>query len=278
MRSERVCAYCGETFEHQYYPSEPERGKYCSIKCAARSRITRETFTCKICEIKYEVIQSDLKEWHKMYCSKKCRAETRKITGTCKNCGKQIIYREYLPRSYCSKKCAGEVKQERIDIICKMCGKKFYTNKYNYDRNLTKYCSQECFTESKRGARNRLWKGGISFEPYCPAFNNGVRRYIRSKFDYRCILCGSKDTRKNLAVHHIDYNKLQGCKKQTWALVPLCSSCHGKTSSGKRWFWFQKMINYWAIHPETMIEPMPFTDLCISSRYSFNQSSAIKEK
>jgi hypothetical protein len=48
---------------------------------------------------------------------------------------------------------------------------------------------------------------------------------------------------KKLHVHHIDYNKMQGCSNHTWKLVPLCTSCHGKTSSGNRKLWESKICD-----------------------------------
>ena len=95
------------------------------------------------------------------------------------------------------------------------------------------------------------WKGGISFEKYCYKFNDAFKEYIREKFGRKCYLCPKteKENRKKLAVHHIDYNKNSICKGKAWAFVPLCGKCHGHTQ-GTRWYWFNLLINYWAMNPE----------------------------
>jgi hypothetical protein len=99
---------------------------------------------------------------------------------------------------------------------------------------------------SKRmvGINNPSWKGGISFGPYCPKFNEALKEEVREAFNHTCVICGAVETDKKHAVHHVDYNKVQGCKGMRWSLVPLCGSCHSKTNHN-RWFWFNKLINYW---------------------------------
>lgn len=89
------------------------------------------------------------------------------------------------------------------------------------------------------GENSCHWKGGTSFEPYCPKFNEKKREEIRNKYDRKCYLCG-KDEKNNitktnklrkLSVHHTDFDKEQGCNGKTWKLVPLCMSCHSKLRS-----------------------------------------------
>lgn len=80
------------------------------------------------------------------------------------------------------------------------------------------------------GENHPNWQGGISFEPYCPKFNNHIREDIREKYGRVCFLCGKteQDNGSKLSVHHTDHNKEQGCNGYEWKLVPLCKSCHGK--------------------------------------------------
>lgn len=94
------------------------------------------------------------------------------------------------------------------------------------------------------------WKGGISFEPYCNKFNNKLKEHIRDTFDRKCFLCGKSEEENNckLHVHHVDYNKGQGCG-YSWSLIPLCSSCHSKTNHN-RYYWFNLLNNYWLLNPE----------------------------
>jgi len=96
-----------------------------------------------------------------------------------------------------------------------------------------------------KGENNPQWKGGISFAPYCPKFNKSKKEEIREKFDRVCFLCGKLEEENNckLSVHHVNYNKGQGCG-HSWSLIPLCSSCHVKTNSNRH-YWFNLLNNYW---------------------------------
>lgn len=102
------------------------------------------------------------------------------------------------------------------------------------------------------GVRGRIgplspsWKGGISFDPYCPKFNYSFKEFIREKFDRKCYVCGILEcyNGKKLSVHHIDYNKNSICNGKTWAFVPLCKTCHNHTI-GNRYYWFNRLICYY---------------------------------
>jgi hypothetical protein len=95
------------------------------------------------------------------------------------------------------------------------------------------------------------WRGGVSFKPYCPKFNERFREGIREKFNRTCYLCPAteKENGQRLCVHHIDYNKNSICNGQEWAFVPLCNRHHTKTNFD-RWYWFNLLICYWALNPE----------------------------
>lgn len=99
-------------------------------------------------------------------------------------------------------------------------------------------------SESKIGKVKELsnnWQGGISFEPYCPKFNNKLKEKIREQYNRKCLNCG-KDEKDNitktgkhekLCVHHVDRDKEQGCNGKAWNLIPLCRSCHQKIHNKK---------------------------------------------
>ena len=86
------------------------------------------------------------------------------------------------------------------------------------------------------GENNPSWKGGISFLPYCPKFNEKKKEEVREQYNRKCIVCGldEKDNitkngkHKKLSVHHIDADKEQGCNGKKWNLKPLCMYCHSK--------------------------------------------------
>lgn len=106
------------------------------------------------------------------------------------------------------------------------------------------------------------WKGGTSFAPYCPKFNESKKEEIRNKYNRCCIICGkseqdniinsgqNKGKIKKLHVHHVDYNKNQGCSGHIWKLTPLCMSCHGKTTSGNRQLWESKICEILKLNGE----------------------------
>ena len=90
---------------------------------------------------------------------------------------------------------------------------------------------------SKIGDKHPNWKGGISFEPYCPAFNGRKKEHIRNLCNRTCIICDESilqyfktgnERKMRLHVDHIDENKMQGCGDWKWKLTALCPSCHGK--------------------------------------------------
>lgn len=108
---------------------------------------------------------------------------------------------------------------------------------------------QSEWSKQQRGEKHPAWKGGISFEPYCPEFNKDLKEKIRIRFSRRCFLCGVPENGKHHCVHHVDYNKNAICNGKSWALVPLCGSCHSKTNAN-RWYWFNLLINYWMYNGE----------------------------
>lgn len=101
------------------------------------------------------------------------------------------------------------------------------------------------------GESNPNWHGGVSFGVYCIKFNAKFKEHIREKFNHKCYLCPKTEVenKRKLAIHHIDYNKNSICNGKEWAFVPLCHKCHSRTN-GPRWYWFNLLINYWAMNPE----------------------------
>lgn len=103
---------------------------------------------------------------------------------------------------------------------------------------------------SRKGEKNPAWKGGISFEPYCPKFTDEFKERVRAFFGYQCQKCGHiwKEGEKKLAVHHVNYRKDACCAMDVIPLfVPLCAGrCHGKTTVNRIFwqYWFTEMVNY----------------------------------
>ena len=75
-------------------------------------------------------------------------------------------------------------------------------------------------------------RDGISFEPYCIKFNKSFKERIRNTFGRVCFLCGKNELKngRKLDVHHVNYDKTCLCNDLKCEFVPLCISCHSKTS------------------------------------------------
>lgn len=89
------------------------------------------------------------------------------------------------------------------------------------------------------GELNPNWRGGISFEPYCPKFDEDLKERVREFFGKCCYICGigESETGQKLDVHHVNYQKMACCEEEIKPLfVPLCRKCHGKTH-GDREYW-----------------------------------------
>lgn len=128
--------------------------------------------------------------------------------------------------------------------ICRCdCGNYATVRSSYLTKNRTKSCG--CWkSECNSKERSHLWRGGKSFEPYCPAFSRKLKEDIRDAFGRQCFLCGAPENGKHLDVHHVDYNKSQGCHGHKWALIPLCHSCHMKTSV-QRFHYYHMLRDYW---------------------------------
>jgi hypothetical protein len=87
-----------------------------------------------------------------------------------------------------------------------------------------------------KGKKNGSWQGGISNEPYTYEFNEELKRKIRERDNYTCVICNNK----GYSVHHIDYNKKNSNEKN---LITLCKKDHMKTNFNREsWIEFFKPI------------------------------------
>jgi len=200
---EVTCLSCNKVL--YVVPSRSKTFKTCSMKCCKKFKTVGKT--CQICDKKFEVYPC--REKRAKYCSNKCqiigsglsrRADT--YLFSCLYCKKEKLITLYLKKSkkFCSKSCGSLW---------------WIKNKGNKGN------------AGKRGKESVCWMGGI--KEYSFDFNNRLKEEIRMINNNECFLCHKteKENKVKLSVHHIDYDKNNSEKNN---LVPLCISCHGKTS------------------------------------------------
>ena len=240
----RVCECCGK--EDNVVYKDYARGYQRCHHCAGKIMVynTRGPFNIEYFDAVQKSINNctinELKTFaeFKYYSIDLSYGSEKKVYRICATCGKEdeMYYCNYLRgRNLCSS-CVGKSRSHSDETRKKMSiankGKK----------------RPEEFRRKYRGKGNPSWKGGVSYNPYCPAFNENIKEYIRDKYDRRCFLCNklekdnitSTERQHKLSVHHVDMNKQQGCNEHEWKLVPLCMQCHNSKTADE----MQQYIEY----------------------------------
>lgn len=90
---------------------------------------------------------------------------------------------------------------------------------------------------------NPNWQGGLSFIPYTEEFNNKLKRLIRKRDNYVCMLCRIHQEKLSyaLSIHHINYNKKLSIPQNC---ISLCKKCHSIVNfNRKKWVqFFQSLL------------------------------------
>lgn len=101
---------------------------------------------------------------------------------------------------------------------CKTCNKEFHCRPKNF--SISKYCSRKCQWENKE-----------------------FKQYIKSRENFKCILCGMEEhlLKIKLHIHHIDYDKMNNNKNNCCS---LCVYCHTKTNFNREYwtYFFQSLL------------------------------------
>ena len=88
---------------------------------------------------------------------------------------------------------------------------------------------------------------GVPYEnsEYGAEFDDCLKEKVRFRDKYKCRLCSCPqlENRRQLDVHHIDYNKRSSNIKN---LVSLCISCHLKTNHNRKYWnkYFKERLYY----------------------------------
>ncbi len=215
--------------------------------------LTKIPVTCPVCDKVFYSCKTKIRHGRGKYCSRQCLGKviakkrwgsSRKIVVNCSMCGKSVEkFVRLKPKSgkwYCSWACrAKSRRKQKVERTCKHCGKTFLVyphrlnlEKYGYQGRVGSYCSMECLGKD-RVCGGPGWRGGISFLPYAPDFNDDLKTEVKSVG--ACSICGSRILRLN--AHHIDYDKQNSAKSN---LTPLCDSCHGVTNFNRE-YWTSRL-------------------------------------
>lgn len=89
--------------------------------------------------------------------------------------------------------------------------------------------------------KTNFWQWWISKELYSVDWTNTLKRSIRERDKYRCMLCWEPQWDIAHDVHHIDYIKTN-CNPNN--LITLCKNCHAKTNHNREYWisFFSKFI------------------------------------
>lgn len=98
----------------------------------------------------------------------------------------------------------------------------------------TRKKQSECRIGKYTGENHPMWRGGVSFEPYCHKFNYQLKEAVRNRDNKTCQLCDEKENGVRMSVHHIHYDK-ENCYPD---LITLCRRCNSKVNK-------KRMIKYY---------------------------------
>lgn len=108
---------------------------------------------CQTCGKEFEILESRLK-WGGTFCSKSCQIKRKqnKLAMVCIVCGKNYFiwpYEEKRKAPTCSIACTRNYLNEKYNqkVVCPTCKKEFWTSK----KNPLKHCSMECRNKSYIG-------------------------------------------------------------------------------------------------------------------------------
>lgn len=204
--------------------------------------------TCPVCSIEYTASEERLKHNRQTTCSRACSYKRRAQISSEKLKGKAPNITSFknglIPWN----------KTEGLLVNCKHCNKEMRLEPNQYPRK--KFCSKECSYAGrelkatfKKGEQHPAWQHGLSLNKYPSIFSPKLKRKIRARDGFKCVLCGITEQEhlqkfnRVLSVNHIDFDKNNCCETN---LNTLCTSCNTKINWDRpKWAdHFQKEMNY----------------------------------
>jgi hypothetical protein len=219
-----ICKECGKTFEPSFSNATKGYGLFCGKDCYFSYR-------------KKAILSGEYKTKKKVY------------TFVCIHCNKEFTRTGHDKHNnkYCSRDCSQQHRVgklhprfNQVPVECTQCHTELSRSpSYIKGESWGNFCNHDCkakwMSEHNAGANHPQWQGGISYEPYCPLFNETFKQRVRAFFNNTCVSCGKleADSNEHLHVHHVVYNKLTCCDDSPKLFVALCRSCHTKTNHNR---------------------------------------------
>lgn len=216
----RNCQNCGTEFTTYLNWIKRGGGKFCSQSCRGKFLDKKIDKVCMHCRVNFKIKKSTSIHNASKYCSPKCSQEASKGKKR-PNCSGNKIHTWKGGKTLVNKNCMD-------------CGVSIY------------YRSDRCYSCSKTAELSPHWLGGITKYKYPNIFNQKLKDRIRIRDNYVCKLCDITEEEhiivlgKNLAIHHIDYDKDNCCDEN---LLTLCISCNIRVNYNRK-YWTERFTNF----------------------------------
>ena len=172
----------------------------------------------------------------------KKRTTTLVYKDSCLECGDPFLYCVSRPTDYCSKSCVRMGNRNPLYGKTHTTAVRKILSDVNVGRSPSKKTRKK-MSCARLGSRNHNWKGGISKKPYCYDWTTCLKELIKERDDYQCLnpYCIFDNPKRDLNVHHIDYNK-KNCNQKN--LITICRSCNAKANYNRDWHeaWYKAII------------------------------------
>lgn len=199
---------------------------------------------CATCGADVQRAPAHLARYTEVFCGRACQRQgllehhprrKPKVMFVCERCGKTFgvppSRLKQAPVRFCSRECKDAAKSERAVPHFDPCAECGVLIQIRPGRIGTRnFCSRRCANLAHRvyvrGKTNGRYVDGSTLTLYPPGFPKSVRRSIKQRDGWACVVCGRGP--KYLQVHHIDGGKTN---HDPTNLVSLCIACHRKGHS-----------------------------------------------